>query len=79
MLFNTCLMCLPSLKQVIRARGTISSQAIDSLLVILGEKENEDMVLVLLSVLIWTWENQHLFNLYALAGAKTELRNRVVA
>lgn len=54
MLFNTCLMCLPSFKQVIRARGTISSQAIDSLLVILGEKESEDKVLVLLSVLIWT-------------------------
>lgn len=53
-LFNTCLMCLPSFKQVIRARGTISSQAIDSLLVILGEKGNEDKVLVLLSVLIWT-------------------------
>lgn len=57
MLFNTCLMCLPSLKQVITAHGTISSQAIDSLLAILGEKENEDKVLVLLSVLIWSWEN----------------------
>lgn len=52
-LFNTHLMCLPSFKQVIRARGTISSQAIDSLLVIFGEKGNEDKVLVLLSVLIW--------------------------